>query len=340
MITEFIHSPAGDFVRSPAEERGGNLLCSRVGFVIGTNTYQNFNLAPSFQNRVGVFNLGALPSTSEGQTFPKQDYWKFRVSINVTTPWPAIGDGIQPFLSMALMSWNAQSGARTMNYNSIDSFEFYQTLAASWGMIHYYDDGLDFLTAERPARFPNNGQYVPSRILMPNGYPVTYPSKNQNPYTFSFPNAVGNYTYTFKIPSRGFCNTWFYLTFCDILGPNKISGQAGLPWAVEQEVRTSSSVNIVINSTILRVFAMIVSYQTNIIAAAVGQNIQFTDRTETDNIKTAFLWTFGDGTTSTLQNPVKSYSTPGTYQVTLRITDSSEEQYTTFGREIKTITVS
>ncbi|WBO86483.1 T9SS type B sorting domain-containing protein [Hymenobacter yonginensis] len=33
-----------------------------------------------------------------------------------------------------------------------------------------------------------------------------------------------------------------------------------------------------------------------------------------------YAWTFGDGTTSTLENPVHTYATPGTYTVTLRIT--------------------
>lgn len=32
---------------------------------------------------------------------------------------------------------------------------------------------------------------------------------------------------------------------------------------------------------------------------------------------TAFLWTFGDGTTSTSQNPTKVYNTEGTYYVSL-----------------------
>jgi len=37
-----------------------------------------------------------------------------------------------------------------------------------------------------------------------------------------------------------------------------------------------------------------------------------------------WLWNFGDGNTSTLQNPVHSYSAPGLYNVTLMVTDSAK----------------
>jgi len=36
-----------------------------------------------------------------------------------------------------------------------------------------------------------------------------------------------------------------------------------------------------------------------------------------------WFWDFGDGTTSTLQNPVKTYSASGTYAVSLTITSST-----------------
>jgi len=41
------------------------------------------------------------------------------------------------------------------------------------------------------------------------------------------------------------------------------------------------------------------------------------------NGPTSWLWTYGDGTTSTLQNPSKTYTTPGSFQVTLRATNAS-----------------
>ena len=50
-------------------------------------------------------------------------------------------------------------------------------------------------------------------------------------------------------------------------------------------------------------------------------NVQFTDASQ--NTPTAWLWTFGDGTTSTLQNPAHQYATAGTYAVTLRATNAA-----------------
>ncbi|MTK64044.1 MAG: PKD domain-containing protein, partial [Methanobacterium sp.] len=39
------------------------------------------------------------------------------------------------------------------------------------------------------------------------------------------------------------------------------------------------------------------------------------------NTPTSWLWDFGDGATSTDQNPVHVYNTPGTYTVTLTATN-------------------
>lgn len=52
-----------------------------------------------------------------------------------------------------------------------------------------------------------------------------------------------------------------------------------------------------------------------------GQNVQFTD--QSTNIPTSWSWNFGDGGTSTAQNPLYTYSTAGTYTVSLRATNSA-----------------
>ena len=49
--------------------------------------------------------------------------------------------------------------------------------------------------------------------------------------------------------------------------------------------------------------------------------VQFTDASQ--NFPTAWLWTFGDGSTSTLQNPNYCYTTAGTYSATLRATNAA-----------------
>jgi PKD repeat protein len=51
------------------------------------------------------------------------------------------------------------------------------------------------------------------------------------------------------------------------------------------------------------------------------QNISFTDRSS-GNVVT-WLWTFGDGSTSTVKNPVKRFTSAGNYPVTLTVTTPS-----------------
>jgi len=54
-----------------------------------------------------------------------------------------------------------------------------------------------------------------------------------------------------------------------------------------------------------------------------GKTVTFTDRSyDSDGYITSWLWDFGDGETSTEQNPVHEYLFLGTYTVTLTITDN------------------
>ena len=51
--------------------------------------------------------------------------------------------------------------------------------------------------------------------------------------------------------------------------------------------------------------------------------LEIIDVPEGFNIATYF-WDFGDGNTSTLENPIHVYQSPGDYEVTLTVTDSTE----------------
>ena len=65
---------------------------------------------------------------------------------------------------------------------------------------------------------------------------------------------------------------------------------------------------------------------------ATNRTVTFTDTSS--NSPTSWLWTFGDGSTSTARNPVKTYVNAGTYTVTLKATNA--KGFTTLS---KTITV-
>lgn len=55
---------------------------------------------------------------------------------------------------------------------------------------------------------------------------------------------------------------------------------------------------------------------------------------------TSYLWTFGDGTTSTQQNPTKTYNMAGTFNVVLRVTNSSGVSDTSAVAQVNIVPVS
>jgi len=62
-------------------------------------------------------------------------------------------------------------------------------------------------------------------------------------------------------------------------------------------------------------------------------NVQFLDRST--NSPTSWRWTFGDGTTSTLKNPLHTYRINGNFTVTLRATNSHGSNTLTVPEYIK-----
>ena len=68
-----------------------------------------------------------------------------------------------------------------------------------------------------------------------------------------------------------------------------------------------------------------------------GLTCNFTSTSsDPDGSIASYSWTFGDGATSTAQNPSRTYAAGGTYTVTLRVTDNQGAQSTTTS---KTVTV-
>jgi serine protease len=62
----------------------------------------------------------------------------------------------------------------------------------------------------------------------------------------------------------------------------------------------------------------------NFTTAITGLSVQFTDSSsDTDGSITGWLWNFGDGSSSVVQNPSHTYAASGSYTVTLIATDNS-----------------
>ncbi|MEO6037792.1 MAG: PKD domain-containing protein, partial [Saprospiraceae bacterium] len=53
-----------------------------------------------------------------------------------------------------------------------------------------------------------------------------------------------------------------------------------------------------------------------------GAPVDFTDQSSSDDVIGSWAWNFGDGSTSSEQNPSHTYAVPGTYLVCLTITDA------------------
>ena len=64
----------------------------------------------------------------------------------------------------------------------------------------------------------------------------------------------------------------------------------------------------------------VANFTVSLTTPSANSEIIFTD-TSTGNPMTSWAWDFGDGETSTLQNPTHAYVDPGTYTVTLAATN-------------------
>jgi len=63
------------------------------------------------------------------------------------------------------------------------------------------------------------------------------------------------------------------------------------------------------------------AFVSDIQSAGTNENITFTDQSTSFGTISVWSWDFGDGNTSTLQNPVHQYTSTGNYTVSLTVTD-------------------
>jgi PKD repeat protein len=80
-----------------------------------------------------------------------------------------------------------------------------------------------------------------------------------------------------------------------------------------------------------------VSFTQSATNGQVPLTVNFVDTSVSSGTKTAWAWEFGNGATSTTQNPTYIYSTPGTYTPRLTVTDSNGLQVTKTGSTITVI---
>ncbi|HII98680.1 MAG TPA: PQQ-binding-like beta-propeller repeat protein [Methanoregula sp.] len=94
------------------------------------------------------------------------------------------------------------------------------------------------------------------------------------------------------------------------------------------EVMRSMGYNVssVMTIQVLPPQPLIVSFTANKTSGTVPLSVQFSDTTT--GSPTAWNWSFGDGDLSTSENPTHTYQTPGTYTVSLHVTNGNSYNYT------------
>ena len=119
----------------------------------------------------------------------------------------------------------------------------------------------------------------------------------------NFNSILGTFSPTTTVTSRGIATTIFMATN---IGSDFINATTN-----NQTVSAGTTVSIPLPKA---------GFSTNTTSGADPLNVQFKDTSL--NSPTSWLWDFGDGGCSTLQNPIYTYTTPGKYTVTLTATNS------------------
>ena len=107
-------------------------------------------------------------------------------------------------------------------------------------------------------------------------------------------------------------------------------------------VRNSFGVDEEVKTDFINVFpSPVANFTADITTACVPATVQFTDQSTVPpagGTITSWLWNFGDGGTSTSQNPSHQYTLPGFYSVSLTVTSSSGcQSFRAIGRYIRII---
>ncbi|WP_321431228.1 PKD domain-containing protein [uncultured Methanolobus sp.] len=94
-------------------------------------------------------------------------------------------------------------------------------------------------------------------------------------------------------------------------------------YKVTLQVYNSAGYNVTSKESYITVTepAPVANFSSNVTSGEVPLSVNFTDTST--NSPTSWLWNFGDGTNSTDQNPIHSYTSAGTYNVSLNATNAA-----------------
>jgi PKD repeat protein len=278
--------------------------------------YSISNLGNSF----AAFNgYGWCRAANQGQGIS----WTNRVegNSNTVSGYSVIGKPSAAFSATPL------SGAAPLSVQFTDRSTNLPTIWA-WD---FNNDGIVDSTDQNPSyTFPSAGRYTvkltATNILGSDTYVATNCITSSMTAAFYAYGSVGQapYSVKFEDQSVGSPTAWKWdfgdNTTSTEQNPTHVFNQTGvynvaLTASNDQMSDTCTKYRCIIVNTV-----PVAAFTANATAGRTPFTVQFTDQS-TDS--SGFEWRFGDGTTSTEQNPVHTYTKPGAYTVTLTASQSN-----------------
>ncbi|HET6226411.1 MAG TPA: PKD domain-containing protein [Bacteroidia bacterium] len=106
------------------------------------------------------------------------------------------------------------------------------------------------------------------------------------------------------------------------INPTHVYASGG-NYNVKLTATNGGSCSTISPATVVAVKATPLSTFTFNSASCTSMSVSFTNTSTTTGATGTYLWTFGDGNTSTLENPTNVYASAGTYDATLKITNAA-----------------
>ena len=229
----------------------------------------------------------------------------------------------------------------------VTTFTFYDESRGATSRSWNFGDGTSSTAAVANKIYTRTGQFTVTLTVSANGVSeqasktIIVNAPLAAGFTFAPANPTTNDTITFTDDSTGGVTAWRWV-FGDgqqstAQNPTKRYSAAGtysVTLTVSRNAESSAFTKTIVVSNPAPVSPSVAAtFDFAPSAPSVGSNVAFTDRST--GSPTSWAWSFGDGRTSTAQNPVISYAAPGTYTVTLTASNGGNS-----GTVSKQITVS
>ncbi|HJQ39756.1 MAG TPA: PKD domain-containing protein [Thermoanaerobaculia bacterium] len=241
----------------------------------------------------------------------------------------------------ARFSYTPFTGNVGTNFTFLD-----ESLGTVTSRVWNFGDGASATTTNAQHGYTRSGVYTVTLTVSSNG------ASSQVSHTVSVTNALTpafnwspaspttNDDVTFLDQSTGGVTSWYWTfgdgTISQQQNPSKRFAAPGSYPVTLSITRGTEAANltktIFVANGAPTVPAVNAAFDASTSTPSVGENVTFTDRSS--GSPTTWIWSFGDGSTSTAQNPVHSYGGPGTYTVSLYAANSANSS-----TAIKSITV-